>query len=60
MVLVKYLMKMLKFELMMYLFSVFGIVGFIVYFGLFEIGKFREGEIVVVFVVVGLVGLIVG
>lgn len=37
-----------------------GMMGFIVYFGFLDIGQFKEGEILVVLVVVGVVGLIVG
>lgn len=38
---------------------VLGLIGLIVYFCLFDVGKLKFGEIVVVFVVVGVVGFIV-
>lgn len=47
-------------DLESYLLSVYGVIGLIVYFGLLEIGVLKEGEIVFVLVVVGVVGIIVG
>lgn len=38
---------------------VLGLIGLIVYFCLFDVGKLKFGEIVVVFAVVGVVGFIV-
>lgn len=37
-----------------------GMFGMIVYFGLLEVGEFKEGDMVVVFGVAGVVGIIVG
>lgn len=39
---------------------VFGLFGFMVMMGLYQFGKFKEGEIFIVIGVVGLVGIIVG
>lgn len=37
-----------------------GMIGLMVFFGLFDVGKFVLGDIVVVFGVVGVIGLMVG
>lgn len=43
-----------------YYLGVFGDIGMLVYFGLIDIGRFEFGEIVFIFVVGGVVGLVVG
>lgn len=48
------------FVYLLYVFGVFGMLGFIVYMGLLKIGELKVGEIVVVVVVSGVVGVVVG
>lgn len=46
--------------LFMYNMSIFGFMFLMVYFGLFEVGEMKEGDVVLVFGVVGVIGLVVG
>lgn len=56
----KLLIEWLDIILLFLVLGIVGMLGLIVYFGLFEICGVKGGEIVMVNVVVGVVGLVVG